>query len=449
MIFQNRTFAGRLLAEHLKSLSSQNPIIFALPRGGVPIGYEIAKKMGAPLEVLVVRKIGAPFNPEYGIGAITEDGSYWIDPYSSTAARATQNDIERTVNREFAEVTRRIVQYREGLPLPNVVGRTVIVVDDGLATGVTARVACHYLKSLGAKNVILAVPVCSARTASALRQSEDADEVICLHEPELFYAVGQFYEDFEQTSDEEVIALLSDVRSFATVSALHREEAQAGTPSFSKKEVRIKEGGITLPGSISIPSSAKGLVIFAHGSGSSRLSPRNQQVAGALVEAGLATLLFDLLTEEESWDRLNVFDIPLLASRLVLATKWVRRQKFGKGTPLGYFGASTGAAAALFAAAELQDRISAVVSRGGRPDLAIPKLHLVTAPTLLIVGGSDEPVIGMNREAMNYLSTANLIMIPGATHLFEEPGALEQVSQEAVSWFLKYLGQGRVARQAA
>ena len=428
MIFQNRTSAGRRLGERLRDLSEQNPIIFALPRGGVPVAYEVAKIIKAPMEVLVVRKIGSPFNPEFGIGAITEDGSDWINLESAGLGGASPAAIQRIVDEEFAEVTRRIDRYRGGRPLPSVEGRTVFVVDDGLATGVTARAACLYLKAHGAKKVVLAVPVCSSETAYSIRKSKTADEVICLHESDLFFAVGQFYEDFGQTSDEEVVALLSQ--------------------AHASNNVLIREGRITLPGLLTMPPSAQGLVLFAHGSGSGRFSPRNQQVAGALVEAGMGTLLFDLLTEDESQDRSNVFDIPLLASRLVLATKWVQKKKFGKNIPLGYFGASTGAAAALWAAADLKDQISAVVSRGGRPDLAIPKLSGVTAPTLLIVGGNDEPVIEMNREALQYLATANMVIVPRATHLFEEPGALEQVSQEAVLWFLKYLG-GNVAREAA
>jgi putative phosphoribosyl transferase len=218
------------------------------------------------------------------------------------------------------------------------------------------------------------------------------------------------------------------------------------------KEVTIKGKNIALPGSLMIPTSAKGIVIFAHGSGSSRLSPRNQQVAKALTDVGLGALLFDLLTDEESLDRRNIFDIPLLASRLVLATQWLRNQDLGETFSLGYFGASTGAAAALWAASELGKEISAVVSRGGRPDLAIPKLAHVTAPTLLIVGGDDVPVIGMNEEALKYLTTANLIVIPGATHLFEEPGMLDQVAKEAALWFLKYLDKSpkrKDSREAA
>jgi pimeloyl-ACP methyl ester carboxylesterase len=185
-------------------------------------------------------------------------------------------------------------------------------------------------------------------------------------------------------------------------------------------------------------------VAFAHGSGSSRLSPRNRQVAGSLHAEGLATLLFDLLTDAEANDRANVFDIELLGSRLLSATSWLRADPdLGPTLPLGYFGASTGAAAALWAAADLGDGVRAVVSRGGRPDLAGPRLPQVRSPTLLIVGSRDEQVLEMNREAKAHMTAeADLVVLPGATHLFEEPGALERVAELAAGWFAGRLTPG-------
>ncbi len=196
-------------------------------------------------------------------------------------------------------------------------------------------------------------------------------------------------------------------------------------------------GSPVLPGDLAVPEQAKRTVLFAHGSGSSRKSPRNRQVARTLNEAGLGTLLFDLLTPEESFDRRLVFDIPLLAKRLVAATTWVGEVRPG---PIGYFGASTGAAAALWAAAD-HPEVGAVVSRGGRPDLAEPRLSRVRAPTLLIVGGADVEVLELNRQAQRSLRSPNeLQVIPRAGHLFEEPGALEQVADLAATWFIRHLG---------
>lgn len=188
------------------------------------------------------------------------------------------------------------------------------------------------------------------------------------------------------------------------------------------------------------PGPARGLVLFAHGSGSSRFSPRNNLVARALRQAGLATLLFDLLSEDEAQDRANVFDIALLGERLLAATAWAGASAATRSLPLGYFGASTGAAAALMAAARLGDRIGAIVSRGGRPDLAGAALAEVTAPTLLIVGGDDVEVLALNRQALRALHCQKrLDVVPGATHLFEEPGTLDAVVELARRWFLGHL----------
>ena len=201
---------------------------------------------------------------------------------------------------------------------------------------------------------------------------------------------------------------------------------------------------IGLEGLLGIPEECRGMVLFAHGSGSGRLSPRNTKVAESLREARLGTLLFDLLTEEESADRRNVFDIPLLAERLLQATVWLGRQAQTAPLPIGYFGASTGAAAALVAAARAEVEVGAIVSRGGRPDLAGAALGKVRAPTLLIVGGADEVVLDLNREALERLTCEKrLVIVRGATHLFEEPGALEQVVDLARLWFLDWLGAER------
>lgn len=200
----------------------------------------------------------------------------------------------------------------------------------------------------------------------------------------------------------------------------------------------VAVGSLGLRGDLTVPPGSAGTVLFAHGSGSSRRSPRNVAVARVLNEAGLGTLLFDLLTPEEEHDRRNVFDVELLAARLVAATRWIQEEP--EVDTIGYFGASTGAGAALWAAAELGEEIRAVVSRGGRPDLAAERLAAVTAPTLLIVGELDEAVLDLNRQALRRLGGGSeLAVVPGATHLFEEPGALEAVADLARDWFLRRL----------
>lgn len=204
--------------------------------------------------------------------------------------------------------------------------------------------------------------------------------------------------------------------------------------------VRITKEEVALEGILGLPIRPRGVVVFAHGSGSGRLSPRNNFVARHLQRGGLATLLVDLLTEVEADDRRKVFDMNLLANRLLLAKNWLESEPRTRNLGIGYFGASTGAGAALQAAAREPSNIKAVVSRGGRPDLAEPYLPSVTAPTLLIVGGHDEPVIEMNQAAYDLLTCEKkLIIVPGATHLFEEPGTLEQVADHAGKWFVRHL----------
>jgi dienelactone hydrolase len=207
--------------------------------------------------------------------------------------------------------------------------------------------------------------------------------------------------------------------------------------------VRLPVGGATLPGDLALPDDPRGLVLFAHGSGSSRLSPRNRQVAAGLREAGLATLLLDLLTPDEERvdlrDRSLRFDIGLLGARLTEVVDWLGADPRTAGLPVGTFGASTGAAAALLAAARRPERVGAVVSRGGRPDLAGDELRAVRAPVLLVVGGADVPVLELNEQAARELARHELAVVPGATHLFPEPGALERVTELATGWFLRHL----------
>ena len=214
---------------------------------------------------------------------------------------------------------------------------------------------------------------------------------------------------------------------------------RSGTIENNKKDVVIPADGVSLYGILEIPPQSRGVVIFAHGSGSGRFSPRNNFVAQILQNAGIATLLVDLLEESESLNRQKVFDIDLLANRLLSNAHWLRHLPDMQGLMIGYFGASTGAAAALQAAAREPIEIAAVVSRGGRPDLAMEYLHLVQAPTLLIVGGNDKPVIPLNETAFARLTCPKeLVIVPGSTHLFEEPGALDKVAQLARDWFIKY-----------
>lgn len=436
-LFDDRVDAGRQLAEHLKSFRNRNAVVLGLPRGGVPVAFEVAKALGAPLDVLVVRKLGVPFQPELAFGAIGEGGVRVINDSVVQGAFLSGEDMAAVEAEQQFELARRAERFRGTHDRISLAGRIAVIVDDGVATGATAKAACQVARTHGACRVVLAVPIGAVDTAQ--RFAGYADEVICLRTPDDFLAVGQGYRNFAQTSDDEVIALLDRARAgFAETTGA----GTAGDPPLRDEEVGVSAGPVSVAGYLAIPERPVGMVVFAHGSGSSRHSLRNRYVAQVLNQAGLATLLFDLLTPEEERNRANVFDIELLAHRLVEVTGWLATQPDTAALTVGYFGASTGAGAALAAAADPRVNVAAVVSRGGRPDLAGPALTKVRAPTLLIVGGRDDVVLELNRQAQATMpGRCELIVVPGATHLFEEPGTLEQAAVLARTWFIDHLSR--------
>lgn len=433
MRFSDRADAGLRLASRLEYLRDGDNVVLGLPRGGVPVAFEVATVLGAPLDVIVVRKLGVPFQPELAMGAIGEGGVKVLNAEVIRRSGVTESEIAEVERRELAGLKQQAERFRAGRPHVDVTGRTVIIVDDGIATGSTASAACKVARRQGAAAVIMAAPVGAPESISALRA--DCDDVVCLDAPPFFAAVGTWYDDFRPVPDADVTSLLERANLFSA----GKHSAPSPRQPERDEPVEIRADSVTLAGHLKTPAGATGIVIFVHGSGSSRHSPRNRYVAGQLNDAGFGTLLFDLLTAEEELDRANVFDIETLASRLTAVTNWLRGEPPAAQMPVGYFGASTGAAAALWAAAEPAADIDAVVSRGGRPDLAQARLAEVRSPTLLIVGSRDEPVLGLNREAQQRLRCENrLAIVPGATHLFEEPGALRTVTRLATEWFANW-----------
>ncbi|MFG3225680.1 phosphoribosyltransferase family protein [Kitasatospora sp. NPDC048194] len=426
--FTDRTDAGRRLAARLGPSGGADTVVVALPRGGVPVAAEVARALGAPLDICVIRKLGVPYQPELGMGAIGEDGVRVLNEQVIRLAGVTDDQLAAVERRERTELERRARRYRGDRPPADLRGRTVVVVDDGIATGSTAKAACRIVRARGAARVVLAVPVAPRDWTDRL--AEVADELVCVDTPSPFYAIGEFYRDFSQTGDEEVLRLLAEARGDGPAEA-------AGVDG----EVELPAAGVRLAGRLTVPAGARGVVVFAHGSGSGRHSPRNRHVARHLNRAGLGTLLFDLLTETEEPDRRKVFDVGLLGSRLTAVAGQLGGLPQTRGLPLGLFGASTGAAAALRTAADLGPAVRAVVSRGGRPDLAGPQvLGRVDAPTLLLVGALDTVVIDLNRQARAGLRCASeLVVVEHASHLFEEPGTLDRVAELAGDWFLRHL----------
>jgi len=375
-----------------------------------------------------VHKIGAPQNPELAIGAVDEDGRVHADMLAAHLG-IDRAHIEREALRQLVQIRRRREMYSAHCRRRDPTGRVAIIVDDGLATGATMRAAILAAKAHKASRVVCAVPVAAPGRMDEI--AAIADEIVCLAQPADFYAVGQFYDDFSAVEDDEVIALLGQSAA--------PPASPAGTAV--SRSIEIPADGVSLPGDLVVPANATGIVVFAHGSGSSRLSPRNQLVAGALHRQGMATLLFDLLTPREDARRAARFEIDVLALRLEAVVDWVRRDPVLGRLKIGLFGASTGAAAALAVAARRPDAVAAVVSRGGRPDLAGERLlAVVGAPTLLVVGGADTEVLELNEQARACMpGQVEIAVVPRATHLFEETGALERVASLAGDWFRRWL----------
>jgi putative phosphoribosyl transferase len=430
MRFRNRIDAGRFLAQRLTNYArTPGVIVLALPRGGVPVAADVARELNAPLDVFLVRKLGVPGHSELAMGAIAEGGAMVLNEELITSLGIPRDAIDQVAARERVELERRERLYRGARRPPELRGRTIILIDDGLATGSTVEAAILALRSFAPARIVVAVPVGARESCDRIGLL--ADEVVCAETPAWFSAVGQWYEDFSETTDDEVRQLLAAAPASIRV-PLNAERADSGE---------------WLDGDLSVGPDAYAIVLFAHGSGSSRHSPRNQRVAESLQARQLGTLLIDLLTPaEEELDRRSShlrFNIPMLAQRLVVVMDWLAAQPETRGLPIGLFGASTGAAAALVAAAERPGQVFGVVSRGGRPDLAGDALSRVTAPALLIVGDLDVPVVQMNTDAMTRMpGTVTLEIVPGATHLFEEPGALDHVAALAGDWFTRWVRPG-------
>jgi putative phosphoribosyl transferase len=382
----------------------------------------------------MVRKLGHPGHPELALGAIAEDGVRIVDQALMRATGVDERRLAPVEARERAELERRATRYRGHRPPTPIAGRNVVIVDDGLATGSTASAAAIAVRHRGAARIVVAVPVASAEAVRSLRRV--ADDVVAVTVPQDFRAVGEWYDDFRPTADEEVIALLA-----STV---------AHDPPAHRYDAVVPADGVVVEGWLDVPEHATGVVVFAHGSGSSRFSPRNQEVARALQARGIATLLLDLLTPAEAGDRSRVFDIDLLADRLDAARRWLATSPAVRNLPVGMFGASTGAGAAIVAAARRPagvPPVAAVVSRGGRVDLAGAALGAVRCPVLLVVGGADGPTLDANRAAARRLVHADhrLEVVPRAGHLFEEPGALDHVARVAGDFFVTHLRCPEVA----
>lgn len=368
-----------------------------------------------------------------------------MDGLAARLLAVSSRELSRAGADQRAEVDRQRVVFRGGRPLPRLEGRTVIVIDDGMASGLTARAALQVVARARPARTILAVPVTGPETAALMLGL--ADDVVCVGAPPDFVVVNDWYADFDDCPDAAVLKALKEIAGASRNGALKRSSNTYRTapaePGASEIQIETTEGLIN--GSLDLPRGARGVALFAHGGGSSRRSPRSRVVAKRLGQEGLATLRIDLLTARERRIEAKTkhlrFNVGLLAERVLAATRWLAENPSTRGLPRAYFGASTGASAMLAVAARQPGLVAAIVSRGGRTDLAEPLLPRVLAPTLLLAGERDETVLRLNRRALEQLGSQEkkMIEIEGATHLFEYPGSMERVAQLTSEWFSQHL----------
>jgi len=475
-LFRDRHAAGLALAQALiptitQSLqhaaarhgNSTGPVVLGMARGGVEVAAPIARALGAPLDTFIGRKLGVPGLEEVAFGAIAEGGGAPVfdDVYGFIGLPRTV--VRAVLAHEQREVARRVIRYRDGLSLPPLTGRTVIVVDDGLASGATLRAAGIALRKFKPGRLIAAVPV--ALVAGKQHAAATFDVVVALATPEPFGTVSDWYHEYDSVGDAAVRTLLGrralvaggdashatthaeTVVTISTVDAGPTTEIVVAIPTGDAGPTTEMAGDLGHAGNAKPP---RGLVIFAHGGGSSRGSYRNRYLAARFRLAGWATLRVDLLgaSECEADARGDVrFDIALITRRLLAATKWCIDTRAPGSERIVLFGASTGAAAAMGVAAELPARVAAVVARAGRIDLAREALGRVRTPTLLVVGSADDETLQRNRESASHLGgPVTLRVVPGAGHSFEEPAALGHVGELVTAFLARLHRRDRIVR---
>ncbi|BAJ31948.1 MULTISPECIES: phosphoribosyltransferase family protein [Kitasatospora] len=422
MRFTDRTDAGRRLAEALTRADPglRGAVVVGLPRGGVPVAAVVAAALGTELDVCVVRKLGVPGQPEVAMGAVGEDGARVVNQRVVDAAAVPPEAFAAVEARERAELARRAAVYRGGREPVPLAGRTVLVVDDGVATGASARAACRIVRARGAARVVLAVPVAPPGWAALL--ADAADAYVAVRTPAGFRAVGESYRDFRQVPDAGVLAALERPAAGAAPETVRYEPASASGPAV-----------------LEVPELPSGVVVFAPGDGAG-----HPAVAARLHRERLATVRFGPSAPGgDAAERREVSGPGPAGGRLAAATRAVLRHPALAGLSYGWFGAGSGAAAALGAAAGPDapgGGPAAIVACGVRPESAAVRLSSVTAPTLLVAGGANPEVVEWNRRARAELGGESALrIVPGAGQLFEEPGGWEAVAELAAGWFARRL----------
>lgn len=436
MDFHDRTDAGQQLVGQLERFRGSEAVVLAVPSGGVVVGSEVAKGLDLRMDVVVVRAVRLMRDQSLALAAVAEGGEQIIDDDAVAAMEATPSELWSALGSERAELARRVELYRLRRFHVDLHGFIAIVVIDVLSDPLLAELACRVARLRGARRVVLAAPIGTADIFTELE--EHADEITLLESPEEVGDPTNHFQKFAPVSDSVVLDHLdaSVVRDGEPDPPL---TAVDHVSDLRVEAVVMLSDGAALRGIVMLPHLATGVVIFVHGAGSDAGSPRDEVVATALAEVGIASLRFNLLTEFEQYRKLEI-DARSMVERLAGVIAWVRRQVDLRGLPLGLNGANSGIIGVLALAAEPGADIVAIVSRGGRPDEFAVGIGEVITPALFIVGGADESILEANRAtAMLIDAPSEISVIPGASHQFIEPGSMEMVADITRDWFFNWM----------
>lgn len=441
MLFQDRTDAGGRLAERLERFRGTDAVVLAVPSGGVVVATEVARSLELRMDLIVVRGVRLERDPGLILAVVAEGGEQIIDEDAIESVGVTPSELWAALASERAEVARRVDLYRLRRFHVDLHGYTAIVVLDALADPLVAALACRVARLRGARRVVLAAPIGTSDIFTEL--DEHADEITLLESPDEVGDPRDHFARFDPVPD----AVVLDHLDASVERDGEPEPPLTMVDHMSDLEIEpvvILSDGAPLRGIVMLPRLATGVVVFTHGTGSGADSPRDEIVATALAEVGIASVRFDLLTEFEHHRRLEISD-RVMTDRLVGAVAWVRRQEAFRDLPLGLNGANSGIRAVLALAAEPGAAITAIVSRGGDPDELAVGIDEVIAPSLFVVGGADERILEANRSAaMRIDAPCEISVIPGASHRFIEPGALEMVAEITRDWFFTWMVRRRI-----